>query len=136
MTLSFLAIFVVCGTFGIEAWPLTGWRLFSRARTEIAVSSLIVVEDSEGKLSELPLGRLPLQFRSSRLVAAHAADWPAREREALCAEWARAADEYLGLDVSRVLVFQVTSKLWPRTDDGPTHPPVPVLAYSCRGPST
>jgi hypothetical protein len=28
----FLAAFVVCGIFGLEAWPLTGWRLFADAR--------------------------------------------------------------------------------------------------------
>src|SRR5206468_2883631 len=30
----FLTAFVVCGVVGIEAWPLTGWRLFSHVRTE------------------------------------------------------------------------------------------------------
>ncbi|HEX7147705.1 MAG TPA: hypothetical protein VF512_09355, partial [Actinomycetota bacterium] len=29
---AYLAVFVVCGVVGLEAWPLTGWRLFADAR--------------------------------------------------------------------------------------------------------
>ena len=29
----FLAAFMICGAAGIEAWPLTGFRLFSHLRT-------------------------------------------------------------------------------------------------------
>src|ERR671914_45223 len=29
---AYLAVFLVCGLAGFEAWPLTGWRLFADAR--------------------------------------------------------------------------------------------------------
>src|SRR6266511_3523031 len=46
---AFLAAFVIAGVFGIEAWPLTGWRLFADARTAKQVSWQGVTVDAAGR---------------------------------------------------------------------------------------
>lgn len=45
---TFLLIFVVCGMARIEAWPLTGWRLFSHVRKPVQTSWRAVVVAPSG----------------------------------------------------------------------------------------
>src|SRR6266536_519518 len=66
---AFLAAFVIAGVFGIEAWPLTGWRLFADARTAKQVSWQGV--------TAAPAGRSP-SARPGRVPSGHAAGTSAR----------------------------------------------------------
>src|SRR6266511_1677784 len=60
---AFLAAFVIAGVFGIEAWPLTGWRLFADARTAKQVSWQGVTVDAAGRERPIPWDDLPVRFR-------------------------------------------------------------------------
>lgn len=46
---TFLGSFLVCGATGLDTWPLTGFRLFSRVRVEHEVSREIVAVDALGR---------------------------------------------------------------------------------------
>src|SRR6266511_4560771 len=59
---AFLAAFVIAGVFGIEAWPLTGWRLFADARTAKQVRWQGVTVDAAGRERPIPWDALPFSF--------------------------------------------------------------------------
>lgn len=52
--LTFLAVFAICGTFALEAWPFTAWRLFSGVRPAISRSWLVTTLTDRGR--EIPIG--------------------------------------------------------------------------------
>ena len=55
----FLAVFLICGAVGLEAWPFSGFRLFSSARTDTAVVYGIVRTDAGGAQTPFPVSSLP-----------------------------------------------------------------------------
>lgn len=60
---AFLGAFVVCAVVGVEAWPLTGWRLFSRLRTAEQVTFDAVYLRGDGVEERVPVDRLPRGYR-------------------------------------------------------------------------
>ena len=86
----FLAAFVVCGVAGIEAWPLTGWRLFSQLRTDhqVAWRATAVGEDGE---TQIRFAELPRAYRNFPLVMRTFAGLPRVEQTAACQAWLEAA---------------------------------------------
>ncbi|HVE47817.1 MAG TPA: hypothetical protein VNA57_13855 [Acidimicrobiales bacterium] len=59
----FLGVFLVTGLAGVEAWPLTGWKLFSRARTDRQVGWEAVTVDGAGREHPVRLSALPRSYR-------------------------------------------------------------------------
>jgi hypothetical protein len=86
----FLAAFVVCGTFGLEAWPLTGWRLFADARQPVQVAWQAVTVDPAGRETPVPFGDLPAGYHGNVQVLKGFAGLPAGEQAAVCRAWADA----------------------------------------------
>jgi hypothetical protein len=125
----FLAAFVVCGLFGLELWPLTGWRLFSQLRTDhqVAWRATAVGEDGEKQIlfTELPraYGNFPLVMRTfSELTPA--------EQTAACRVWLDAArHERPGTRTVRLyrIDWYLSHRHGPR--DGP--PPRFTLLLAC-----
>jgi hypothetical protein len=63
-----LALLLVPGLIGFEAWPLTAWRLFSLARGDTQLRWEIEAFDSDGEVRPVDLDELPTAF--------HLAEWP------------------------------------------------------------
>ncbi len=59
----FLGVFLVTGLAGIEAWPLTGWKLFSQVRTDRQVGWEAVTVDGGGRERPVPFSDLPRGYR-------------------------------------------------------------------------
>jgi hypothetical protein len=53
--LTFLAVFAICGTFALEAWPFTAWRLFSGVRPAVSRGWLVTTVTDKGR--EIPIGK-------------------------------------------------------------------------------
>ena len=53
-TLAFLAAFALCGLVGIEAWPFSGWRLFSTLRGPVDEHLVVETVDDQGVAHPLP----------------------------------------------------------------------------------
>jgi hypothetical protein len=127
-----LGAIMLCGFVGIEAWPLTAFRLFSAARKSHEIRWVATTVDSHGVETPLNQQNLPLGYRL--------AEWPMQRfpsssthtRNQVCkgiAEGARRA----GREVDEVRVYRVRDQLHQRG----THWVItsqPVLYATC-GPS-
>ena len=87
---AFLAAFLVCGLFGLELWPLTGWRLFSQLRTDhqVAWRAMALGEDGE---KQILASELPHAYSNFPLVMRTFSELPGAEQEAVCRAWLEAA---------------------------------------------
>jgi len=64
-------LLLVPGLIGFDAWPLTGWRLFSLSRGPEQTRWVIQAVDGDGTTRVVSLEELPLRFRH--------AEWPMSE---------------------------------------------------------
>jgi hypothetical protein len=126
---AFLAAFVVCGLFGLELWPLTGWRLFSELRTDRQVAWRATAVHAEGE-TQVRFSELPHAFRNFSLVMRTFADLPRAEREAACRAWLEAARRERP-EASAVRIYRIDWYLSHRhgSRDGP--PPSETLLLAC-----
>jgi hypothetical protein len=125
----FLAAFLVCGLFGLELWPLTGWRLFSQLRTDhqVAWRATAVGEDGE---KQIRFAELPRAYRNFPLVMRTFSELPRAEQAAACRAWLEAARrERPGTRTLRLyrIDWYLSHRHGPR--DGP--PPHFTLLLSC-----
>jgi hypothetical protein len=127
---AFLAAFAVCGLFGIEAWPLTGWRLFSQLRTDHQVSWRAVTVDLRGHEKPILFDELPRGYRNFPLVMRKFTSLSSHEQAAACRAWLGAARRER-TDVGAVRVYRVDWYLSHRHGSGEGPPPARTLLYSC-----
>jgi hypothetical protein len=125
----FLAAFVVCGTFGLEAWPLTGWRLFADARQPVQVAWQAVTVDPAGRETPVPFGDLPAGFHGNVQVLKGFAGLPAGEQAAVCRAWADAM-RARGGRVEAVRVYRTVTDLSRRVGERGA-PPARELRWTC-----
>lgn len=107
----FLAAFAICALGGIEAWPLTGWRLFSEMRHEKERSWQATIVRAGG-------GETPMPFRAMGRAYGHAPQvlpalptLPRARRDAVCSAWLARARIAAGVDGVRVRVYRVSRDL-------------------------
>jgi hypothetical protein len=86
----FLVAFAVCGLFGLELWPLTGWRLFSQLRTDHQVAWRATAVGDDGE-KQIPFDDLPRAYRNFPLVMRTFSELPPAEQGAACRAWLEAA---------------------------------------------
>jgi hypothetical protein len=125
----FLAAFVVCGTFGLEAWPLTGWRLFADARQPVQVAWQAVTVDVAGRETPVPFGDLPAGFHGNVQVLKGFAGLPAGEQAAVCRAWADAVRDRGG-QVEAVRGYRTVTDLSRRVGERGA-PPARELRWTC-----
>jgi hypothetical protein len=64
-------LLLVPGVIGFDAWPLTGWRLFSVSRDAEQTRWVVRATDAAGETRTVSLEELPLRYRH--------AEWPMSE---------------------------------------------------------
>jgi hypothetical protein len=119
----FLVAFLGCGLLGIEAWPLTGWRLFADVRTDHQEAYRVFAVDPDGREYRIPFGRLPSSYRGVVQVLNGLPDLRSSERDDVCDAWAEAV-ERAARPVEGVRVYRVAWELSERDDgraSGPIH---------------
>ncbi len=126
---AFLAAFVIAGVFGIEAWPLTGWRLFADARTAKQVSWQGVTVDAAGRERPIPWDDLPVRFRGNVQVLNGFEQLRPGRQVAVCAAWAGAV-RARGGDVRAVRIYQVETDVSRRVGDRAA-PGTRKLRFTC-----
>lgn len=87
--IAFAVAIAACGAFSIEAWPLTGWRLFSKERPQIATSWMGTSVDARGEETPIDFGRFPKADRYFISVMSTYGSLSRGEQEATCRAWAR-----------------------------------------------
>lgn len=128
---AFLTAFVICGLFGVEAWPLSGFRLFSHVRTVDRATFVAVTVDADGIEDPIPFKRLPAAYRGFGFVARALPSLSPADRLAACRVWADVAELELGRHVAEVRVYRLDITLLPRAGERAVSQPVRTLAYGC-----
>jgi hypothetical protein len=125
----FLAAFVVCGVFGLEAWPLTGWRLFADARRPVQVSWQAVTVDRAGGETPVPFRDLPAGFQGDVQVLKGFAALPVGRQAAVCGAWADAV-RARGGQVEAVRIYRVVADVSMRVGERGA-PPAREPRFTC-----
>lgn len=125
-----LAIFAVCGLLGIEAWPLSGFRLFSAPRSDRSVSWRLVAVTEDAEQIQVNVSRLGAAYRGFGFVARTFVELGPGDRAELCAVWARAA-RTIGVDATGFLIVRIEQRLLPRAGDGPRDGPHAEAIADC-----
>jgi hypothetical protein len=126
----FLAAFVLVGLTNLDAWPLTGWRLFSSVRGAEAVAVEARAVDAQGRSRVVRMGRISAGLRGFELLVK---DFPAlsrEERDATCAAWLGAVRSS-GIRAVTLEIDLLRYSLLPRDGDRPANPPERILAAEC-----
>jgi hypothetical protein len=129
----FLAVFVVCGVAGLEAWPLTGWRLFADARQARQPGFQAVTVDRAGHETAIPFRDLPLGYHGDVQVLKGFAALPGDRQAAVCQAWAEAV-RARGGEVAEVRIYQTLTDVSRRVGDRGA-PPDRTLRFTCRAGS-
>jgi hypothetical protein len=114
VVLAVLGLFVVSGAVGLEAWPLTGWHLFSTTREQSERSWQAYVVDPTGEETRVVWVELPTAYRHSDRLLSSLPFLPDDEAEAACEGY---VDELRSEfpDLVEVRIYKVTDRF---DDDG------------------
>jgi hypothetical protein len=127
---AFFTLFVVCAVAGINAWPFSGWRLFSQARTEhVAVWTARGVNGA-GEVGPIPFRLMPPAYASFGLLMRDFPSLPEARQVAMCSAWiegARAA----GVPVVSIRLVRLDSDLLPRSGRRAAEGPQRTVAFEC-----
>ncbi|HET6954738.1 MAG TPA: hypothetical protein VFI47_30530 [Acidimicrobiales bacterium] len=85
-----LVLLLVPGIVGFDAWPLTGWRLFSLSRDADQTRWVLDAVDGDGGHRIVSLEELPLRYRHAEWPMAELPGASASRRDAVCRALAEA----------------------------------------------
>lgn len=124
---AFLAAFFICGFARIEAWPLTGWRLFSVARERLQTSYEVVLVNDRGEHT-MPFSRMGLEYRGATQIASELAR--TGRPEAVCSAWAAGARR-AGKTLEEIRIYRVVRDVGDRRGDRGAPPRDREQVVSC-----
>ena len=107
---AFLAVFLVCGAFSIEHWPLTGFRLYSAIRTEERTSTRVIALLADGDTREVVFRDLPFGYHSTNRLISDFPELTPAERDAICDAWVQPLREE-GVEVVGVRIDEYLTRL-------------------------
>jgi hypothetical protein len=129
LVLGLLAALLVCGLVGVEWWPFTGWKLYSRVRTDSRVAWEATTVAPDGQETPVEPNDLPLGYRHVELLLARFPDYSDAQREEICDAIAGGVRDE-GEDVAEVRVYRVDEHLR-ESDGGVTLEREPELRFQC-----
>jgi hypothetical protein len=127
---AYLAVFVLCGVAGLEAWPLTGWRLFADARQARQPGLQAATVDADGRETPIPFRDLPAGFRGDVQVLKGFADLSPAGQAAVCQAWAEEV-RARGGEVAEIRIYATVTDVSDRVGDRAA-PPTRTLRFTCR----
>ena len=111
LTWALVVAVATSGLAGLEAWPLTGWRLFSSRRQAVVVRFEARALAADGSEAPVPFAALPRRYSGWVHVLSEMAGQRPEQREPACRAWAEATAGVTGRSVAEVRVYEVTHDL-------------------------
>ena len=127
----FLASFVACAVFGIELFPLTGFRLFSHLRHEQRATWIADTVGANGGETQLWFTDLPRAYQGFSLVMPRFEGLSPSAKAATCRAWLLEA-RHVRAQVVAIRFYRITWPLLPRAGDRPARHVSRALGYACR----
>lgn len=127
-----LVAIVVCGLARIEAWPLTGWRLFSALRDARQASWEVVGVDEAGIESPVPFWRLGAAYAGFTHLLRDFPGLSVAEQARVCDAWLEAAAR-AGEPAVSMRLYVVERDVSSRVGDRGAPPDIRRLRYTCAG---
>jgi hypothetical protein len=127
----FLVAVVVSAVATLEAWPLTGWRLFSHLRTDEQSAWSATAVDERGREVAYPLGRSEMGYRGFIFLMGGFAERSPAEQQELCDTWREGTEALLGFEAREVRIYLSEWRLSEREGDRAVRGE-PHLRYVCR----
>lgn len=110
LVLAAISLLVVAAVAGVEAWPLSAWRLFSLSRDAEQSRWVVHAADGDGEVRTVSLEELPLRYRHAEWPMSDLPDASPQEREDLCQAIAGAVAE-VHPDVAEVRLVRDRQRL-------------------------
>ena len=107
---AFLVVFLVCGAFAVERWPLTGFRLYSGLRVEERHSPSVVALLADGGEERLRFDDLPMGWHATDRILRQFPRMTQGERDEVCDAWVQPLRDE-GVDVVGVRVDDMVAHL-------------------------
>lgn len=104
---AFLSVFVACGLLQIEAWPFSGWQLFSHVRTAQIQGWLATGVGTDGVERPIPFGSFAAAHRGELGVMKGFEGLSAAERRGVCRAWAGEMAR-IGAGVVEIRIYATT----------------------------
>jgi hypothetical protein len=130
---AFTVAIAVCGAFSIEAWPLTGWRLFSHERHRIATGWMATSVDANGTQTPIAFGRFPAADRHFLSIMRTYGTLAADEQEAICLTWARLVRRQGASTAGGLRLYATTRDMRLHVGRGEPVAPTASLRWTCAG---
>jgi hypothetical protein len=114
---------IVCALFGIEAWPASGFRLFSQVRQPVQSRWVLVSVDERGTERVVRVASLGRSYRQSGHLLPSVPRATTAEQRSMCAAWLHASGEF------RLRIYRETLRV-----QRPPHAPIVtarVLRHEC-----
>lgn len=124
-----LAVFVVGSLADVEAWPLTGWKLYSNPRGPTTATWRAVVVDGRGVEHNIDFKTLPVAYHQGVNILTDLRTMTRPERQRVCLAFGDVMRRR-GADVAGVRLYRVVLAV----PTGPEHPP-PLrrrVVHACR----
>lgn len=125
-----VAAVIAAGLLRIEAWPLTGWRLFSYVRIDNQKSWQAVLVEG-GSEHEIPFGQMSAAYAGHVHVLNGFPKMAPPERAAVCAAWAGALRE-LDREAEEIRIYRIEWRLSERMGSRAAAPHLRVLTHVCK----
>jgi hypothetical protein len=103
----FLTTFLVCGVLQVEAWPLSGWKLFSHLRTDEIRGWTATGAEAGGVERPIPFHSFGPGFQGALHVLKGFEGLGGRQRRDVCEAW---ADELArtGTEILEIRIYATT----------------------------
>jgi hypothetical protein len=84
LVLGALGVLLLGGLVGMEAWPVTAWRLFSEPRGTVQAGFALQAVEADGTVTRVALGGLPMGYRMAGHPLEDAVETGSGDEAAVC----------------------------------------------------
>jgi hypothetical protein len=126
----FLGLFLLSGLIGVEAWPLTGWKLYARVRHGDFWGWQVLAVEPDGNERSVDIRHAPAAYHGVNYFLGDFEGLSAEEREAACLGLVEAARRQYP-DVAGVAIDHILGYVQTGPDDVPRPPSQRIRVHQC-----